>query len=422
MPKNDHITLGQLETSLGYVDKEMSKIDEKVEQKDKENDEAMETLREEVDKKAPESDLSKHTGNTTVHITSTERTNWNDANSKKHTHSNKTVLDGITSALISAWNSAVTHISDAVKHITEAERTSWNAAKSHADSTHAPSNAQANQNAFSNVKVGNTTIAADAPTDTLTFEGDNVTLTPDAANDKVVIGVTKANVVGALGFTPPSTDTKYTHPSHTARASGLYKITVDSYGHVVEVAAVTKADITGLGIPAANTDTKNTAGATDSGSKLFLIGALSQGANPQTYSHDTAYIGTDGCLYSGNKKVSTDGHTHDYLRPPAQILSDAGVTASAAELNKLKGLTGKVLTGSNVIGFYGVAVTFANGVAKYTNANIKANSIIIVQRRAGSADNNNGFATTSAAGYVNIYSDSILNVTVNLNLIVINNP
>lgn len=50
-------------------------------------------------------------------------------------------------------------------------------------------------------------------------------------------------------------------------------------------------------------DTKNTAGSTDSSSKLFLIGATSQAANPQTYSHDTVYVGTDGCLYSNSKQV-----------------------------------------------------------------------------------------------------------------------
>ena len=62
-----------------------------------------------------------------------------------------------------------------------------------------------------------------------------------------------------------------------------------------------------------NTDTKNTAGSTNSSSKLFLIGATSQAANPQTYSHDTAYVGTDGCLYSNSTKVSVEGHTHSYL-------------------------------------------------------------------------------------------------------------
>ena len=42
---------------------------------------------------------------------------------------------------------------------------------------------------------------------------------------------------------------KYTHPSYTARASGLYKVTVDSTGHVSAATAVTKSDITALGIP-----------------------------------------------------------------------------------------------------------------------------------------------------------------------------
>lgn len=51
------------------------------------------------------------------------------------------------------------------------------------------------------------------------------------------------------------------------------------------------------------TNTKNTAGSTNSSSKLFLIGATSQAANPQTYSHDTVYVGTDGCLYSNSKRV-----------------------------------------------------------------------------------------------------------------------
>lgn len=63
-----------------------------------------------------------------------------------------------------------------------------------------------------------------------------------------------------------------------------------------------------------NTDTKNTAGSTNTSSKIYLIGATSQAANPQTYSHDTAYVGTDGCLYSNSTKVSVDGHGHSYLK------------------------------------------------------------------------------------------------------------
>ena len=51
--------------------------------------------------------------------------------------------------------------------------------------------AQTNQNAFSNVLVGTTTVAADSATDTLELvAGANITLTPDATNDKVTIAST----------------------------------------------------------------------------------------------------------------------------------------------------------------------------------------------------------------------------------------
>lgn len=52
------------------------------------------------------------------------------------------------------------------------------------------SGAQVNQNAFSNVKVGSSIIAADSKTDTLELvPSSNITLTPDATNDKITIAV-----------------------------------------------------------------------------------------------------------------------------------------------------------------------------------------------------------------------------------------
>lgn len=148
----------------------------------------------------------------------------------------------------------------------------------HSQTTHAPTNAEVNQNAFSNVKVGSTTISADSKTDTLELvAGTNVTLTPDATNDKVTI---------------------------------------------------------------TTNDTKNTAGSTDTSSKIFLIGATSQAANPQTYSHDTAYVGTDGCLYSNNTKVSVNGHTHT-------VANISDLTATATELNYCDGVTSNIQTQLN---------------------------------------------------------------------------
>ena len=83
--------------------------------------------------------------------------------------------------------------------------------------------AEVNQNAFANVKVGSTTIAADTKQDTLELVGSNVTLTPDATNDKVTIGITKSNVTSALGYTPPTTNTTY--GVATSSADGLMSST-----------------------------------------------------------------------------------------------------------------------------------------------------------------------------------------------------
>lgn len=56
------------------------------------------------------------------------------------------------------------------------------------------SGAEVNQNAFSNIKIGNTTIVADGKTDTVELTaGNNIAITPDATNDKITIAATDTN-------------------------------------------------------------------------------------------------------------------------------------------------------------------------------------------------------------------------------------
>ena len=91
-----------------------------------------------------------------------------------------------------------------------------------------------------------------------TLDEDVLYVTP--ASESVTIPEATETTAGLM---PPSAVTKlkgiaegankYTHPLHTARTSGLYKITVDSLGHVTAVSAVQKSDITNLGIPDSNT-------------------------------------------------------------------------------------------------------------------------------------------------------------------------
>lgn len=101
--------------------------------------------------------------------------------------------------------------------------------------------AYVNKNAFANIKVGDTTVAADAVQDTVELvAGSNITITPDATNDKITIA---------------AKDTVYTHPNSGATA-GSYGpsanatpgygstfnvpyLTVNAAGHVTAISTKT---------------------------------------------------------------------------------------------------------------------------------------------------------------------------------------
>ena len=98
----------------------------------------------------------------------------------------------------------------------------------------------------------------------------------------------------------------YTHPGYTAQASGLYKVTVDSTGHVSAAAAVDKSDITALGIPESDTTysaaTTSAEGLMSAADKTKLDG-VTAGANKYTHPRYTARA-------SGLYKVTVDGTGH----------------------------------------------------------------------------------------------------------------
>lgn len=73
--------------------------------------------------------------------------------------------------------------------------------------------------------------------------------------------VTTASISGdTITLTKGATYNNYVHPTGSApsKASGFYKFSTDSTSHVASVTAVTKSDITALGIPAQNTNTTYT--------------------------------------------------------------------------------------------------------------------------------------------------------------------
>ena len=123
------------------------------------------------------------------------------------------------------------------KYYTESEIDTKLSGKSDSGHTHS---AYVNQNAFSKVTVGSTTIEADSATDTLTLvAGSNVTLTPDASGDKITIA---------------ATDTVYTHPNSGVTAGTYKSVTVNAQGHVT--AGTNPTTLSGYGITDAATKTE----------------------------------------------------------------------------------------------------------------------------------------------------------------------
>lgn len=93
------------------------------------------------------------------------------------------------------------------------------AGKSDTNHTHS---SYVNQNAFSNIKVGSTTVAADKATDTVEFVGSNVTITPDATNNKVTFTVANGST-SAKGVVQLSDAVNSTSTSLAATANAVKK-------------------------------------------------------------------------------------------------------------------------------------------------------------------------------------------------------
>ena len=256
--------------------------------------------------------------------------------------------------------------------------------------------AEVNQNTFSNIKTGNNTISSNNKTDTFSIEaGSNVTIIPDGANKKITIS---------------AKDTVYTHPTHTPKDSGLYKITVDNQGHVSDVTAVQKSDITSLGIPGEDTNTVYTHPAyTSRSSGLYKITVDNQGhvsdATAVTKSDITA-LGIPGedtnTVYthpaytsrsSGLYKITVDnqGHVSDAIEVTKEDITDLGIPAqdttysdatisnsglmSSADKDKLDKITSYVSKVNGKSGDVTLTYTDVNALSKDTKIPTKVSEL-----------------------------------------------
>lgn len=135
------------------------------------NQSVVEALNSAIGSKANASDLAAHTENASNphNVTKSQIGLGNvpnvSTNDQTPSYAEATSLAKLSSGeklsvafgkISKAITDLISHIGDTVKHITSTERTNWNAAKSHADSVHAPSNAQSN--VIETIKVNGTAL------------------------------------------------------------------------------------------------------------------------------------------------------------------------------------------------------------------------------------------------------------------------
>lgn len=231
-----------------------------------------------------------------------------------------------------------THISDST-HITPDERTRWNAAYTHRNAQHAPVEAEPNQNAFSNITVGSTTIAADTTTDTIEFAGSNVTITPDTENGKVTFTVESGSTSkkGIVKLTNSTSSTSTT----TAATPSSVKSAYDAATNASEAAAAaqTKAD-SAYELAGSKVGSLSDLGITTSAEKLNYMNDVTSPVQAQL----------------ANK--SDIDHTHNY----AASSSAGGAATSANKVNKsltIK-LNSGTTEGTNLFTFNGSAAKSMN--------------------------------------------------------------
>ena len=141
-------------------------------------------------------------------------------------------LDAMLGSIDTHMGDAVSHIQDTTAHITAEERTKWN-------------NAEANQNAFSKIKVGTTTIEADSVTDTVTFSGTNISITPTASSDTIAFKVASASTSTA-GIVQLE-DSRSSTSTTTAATPNSVKAAYDLASEKAPISHAVNANTYGLG-------------------------------------------------------------------------------------------------------------------------------------------------------------------------------
>lgn len=136
---------------------------------------------------------------------------------------------------------------------------------------------EANQDAYSNIKVGSTTLAATSKTDTVEFAGSSM-----------------ITVAGSTAAGKKVTITHNTPTGAAAKTAGFYKFATDSTGHATSLTAVAASDITALigahSLTLSKTNAANDTAAITIGNTSYTVGPIPLGDETNPAEGTVRYI------------------------------------------------------------------------------------------------------------------------------------
>lgn len=136
---------------------------------------------------------------------------------------------------------------------------------------------EANQDAYSNIKVGSTTLAATSKTDTVEFAGSSIITVTGSTDAGKKVMITHSNPTGAA-----------------VKPAGFYKFATTASGHATDLTAVTASDITALigahSLTLSKTNATNDTAAVTIGSTSYTVGPIPLGDETKPAEGTVRYI------------------------------------------------------------------------------------------------------------------------------------
>lgn len=134
-----------------------------------------------------------------------------------------------------------------------------------------------NQNAYSKIKVGSTTLAATSKTDTVEFAGSGLISVAGSTAEGKKVTISHSNPTGAA-----------------VKTAGFYKFATDAAGHATGLTAVAASDITALigahGLTLSKTNAANDTAAITIGSTSYTVGPIPLGDETNPAEGTVRYI------------------------------------------------------------------------------------------------------------------------------------